>query len=82
MKLKSSTATSSSSFLTKDFSAVISAFERSLIRLNKMPRIWLLYVQFTTTFETKITATRRIFDRALQSLPVNQHQHIWPLYIS
>lgn len=28
-----------------------------------------------------ITQTRRAFDRALQSLPVTQHDHIWPLYL-
>ena len=27
------------------------------------------------------TETRRVFDRALQSLPVTQHKNIWSLYI-
>lgn len=28
-----------------------------------------------------ITRTRRLFDRALTSLPVTQHERVWPLYL-
>ena len=31
--------------------------------------------------QKKITMTRRTFDRALQSLPITQHDMIWDLYI-
>lgn len=30
----------------------------------------------------KGTATRKVFDRALQSLPITQHENIWKLYIT
>jgi pre-mRNA-splicing factor SYF1 len=31
--------------------------------------------------QKKVTKTRRTFDRALQALPLTQHNRIWPLYI-
>ncbi|KAL5483851.1 hypothetical protein EMCRGX_G020267 [Ephydatia muelleri] len=31
--------------------------------------------------QCKVTRTRRTFDRALQALPLTQHNRIWPLYI-
>lgn len=62
------------------FEEVNNAFERSLIFLHKMPRIWLDYCQFLMD-QCKVTRTRRTFDRALQALPLTQHHRIWPLYI-
>ncbi|SAL94888.1 hypothetical protein [Absidia glauca] len=55
-------------------------YERALVLLNKMPRIWLDYLQFLTT-QPMITQTRRTFDRALRALPVTQHTRIWDLYL-
>ena len=66
---------------TDTFSTISAAFERALVRMNKMPRIWLAYLAFLTKFETKITLTRRTYDRALQSLPAPQHSHLWPGYV-
>jgi pre-mRNA-splicing factor SYF1 len=31
--------------------------------------------------QSKITRTRRVFDRAIRALPITQHNRIWPLYI-
>ena len=45
-----------------------------------MPRIWLDYIDLMMSM-LKGTETRKIFDRALQSLPVTQHKNIWSLYI-
>eukprot|EP00747_Dinoflagellata_sp_TGD_P158582 gnl/TRDRNA2_/TRDRNA2_177822_c0_seq1.p1 gnl/TRDRNA2_/TRDRNA2_177822_c0~~gnl/TRDRNA2_/TRDRNA2_177822_c0_seq1.p1 ORF type:complete len:728 (-),score=-27.74 gnl/TRDRNA2_/TRDRNA2_177822_c0_seq1:101-2284(-) len=60
--------------------ALISMFERSLVFLNKMPRIWLEYLDFL--FKLKlITASRRVFNRALQALPITQQNRIWPPYL-
>ncbi|XP_050403094.1 pre-mRNA-splicing factor SYF1 [Patella vulgata] len=59
---------------------VNSAYERSLVFMHKMPRIWLDYCQLLID-QGKITRTRRTFDRALRSLPVTQHNRIWPLYL-
>ena len=60
--------------------AVISAFERSLMYMGKMPRIWLDYTAFLTT-QGFITRTREVFDRALQALPISQHDIVWPQYL-
>lgn len=56
------------------------AFERSLVFMHKMPRIWMDYCTFLTD-QNKITRTRKVFDRALRALPVTQHHRIWPLYL-
>lgn len=46
----------------------------------QMPRIWLDYCQLMLK-RGLITETRRVFDRAIQALPITQHMRIWPLYI-
>jgi pre-mRNA-splicing factor SYF1 len=45
-----------------------------------MPRIWIDYCKFMT-HQQKITATRKVFDRALRALPITQHSRLWPLYL-
>lgn len=45
-----------------------------------MPRIWLDYARFLIE-QRKIIKTRHIFDRALMSLPVTQHEKIWEIYL-
>lgn len=59
---------------------VNNTFERSLVFMNKMPRIWLEYCSFMVS-QCKITRTRRVFDRALLALPVTQHNRIWDIYL-
>ncbi|CAF1091134.1 unnamed protein product, partial [Didymodactylos carnosus] len=59
---------------------VNNTFERALVFMHKMPRIWLDYCQFLMD-QCKITRTRKVFDRALRALPITQHNRIWPLYI-
>ncbi|KAJ1923473.1 pre-mRNA-splicing factor syf1 [Tieghemiomyces parasiticus] len=54
-------------------------FERALILLHKMPRIWLDYTQFLAK-QPRVTLARRTFDRALRALPVTQHDRVWPAY--
>jgi len=56
------------------------AFERALVTLHKMPRIWLEYCR-TLISQKKVTRTRRTFDRALKALPITQHQRMWKMYI-
>lgn len=63
-----------------DFEDVNNAFERSLVFMHKMPRIWMEYLSFITS-QCKITRIRHTFDRALRALPVTQHNRIWPLYL-
>lgn len=59
---------------------VNNAFERALVFMHKMPRIWIEYLSFITP-QCKITRIRHTFDRALRALPVTQHNRIWPLYL-
>lgn len=69
-----------SSKYAKEFEKVNDCFERALVLLNKMPRIWTDYLEFLL-LQSSITKTRKTFDRALQSLPPSQHHRIWPLYL-
>ncbi|MBE3041040.1 hypothetical protein IMZ48_00315 [Candidatus Bathyarchaeota archaeon] len=50
-----------------------------MILLNKMPRIWEMYLKFLMQ-QPLLTATRRAFDRALRALPIAQHTRVWALY--
>lgn len=60
--------------------ALNNTFERAMVSMHKMPRIWIMYLEFMLG-QRFITRTRRLFDRALMSLPVTQHERIWPLYL-
>ncbi|RIA91251.1 pre-mRNA splicing factor SYF1 [Glomus cerebriforme] len=64
----------------KEYLKVNNCFERALVLLHKMPRIWLDYCSFLMN-QCRITKTRRIFDRALKALPITQHPRIWELYL-
>uniref|UniRef100_A0A5B7AHX3 Pre-mRNA-splicing factor SYF1 n=1 Tax=Davidia involucrata TaxID=16924 RepID=A0A5B7AHX3_DAVIN len=55
-------------------------FERALVTMHKMPRVWIMYLQ-TLTDQKLLTRTRRTFDRALCALPVTQHDRIWDPYL-
>ena len=63
----------------EQFAKVNALFERALVLLNKMPRIWEMFLSFLMK-QPLLTATRRTFDRALRSLPITQHNRIWALY--
>ena len=62
------------------YEEVNNCYERALVFMHKMPRIWMDYLVFLTS-QNRITRTRRVFDRALRALPITQHDRIWPLYI-
>lgn len=62
-----------------EYNKVNALFERALILLNKMPRIWEMYLSFLMS-QPLITRTRQAFDRALRALPITQHNRIWALY--
>lgn len=63
-----------------EFEDVNNTFERALVFMHKMIRIWLDYCQFLMD-QCKITRTRHVFDRSLEALPITQHHRIWPLYL-
>lgn len=62
-----------------EYAKVNALFERALILLNKMPKIWEMYISFLMQ-QPLVTPTRRTFDRALRSLPITQHNRIWAKY--
>lgn len=63
-----------------EFLKVNNEFEKSLYMLNKMPMLWVKYLQFLILQED-VTLVRRKFTEALRILPLTQHQKIWPLYL-
>lgn len=64
----------------QDVESMNNVYERALVTMHKMPRIWLDYLEYLTN-QKLVTRTRRAFDRALQSLPVTQHDRVWSLYL-
>lgn len=60
--------------------ALNNTFERSLVTMHKMPRVWLTYLEFLVA-QKLLTKTRRAFDRALTALPITQHERIWQIYL-
>lgn len=52
-------------------------YERALLTLHKMPRIWMNYLSSIQS----ITILRRTLNRALKSLPITQHDRIWPIIL-
>ncbi|KAL8938086.1 MAG: hypothetical protein Q9216_004084 [Gyalolechia sp. 2 TL-2023] len=62
-----------------EYAKVNALFERALILLNKMPKIWEMFLKFLMQ-QPLVTYTRRTFDRCLRALPLTQHNRIWALY--
>ncbi|MCJ1250464.1 pre-mRNA-splicing factor syf1 [Trapelia coarctata] len=62
-----------------EYAKVNALFERALILLNKMPKIWEMYLLFLME-QPLITHTRQTFDRALRALPLTQHNRVWAKY--
>jgi pre-mRNA-splicing factor SYF1 len=60
--------------------AMNNTYERALVTMHKMPRIWLDHLEHLMQ-QFLLTTTRRAFDRALCSLPITQHDRIWQLYL-
>jgi len=55
-------------------------YERALVTLHPMPRIWLDYLALLGE-QRLLTRSRRVFDRALASTPVTQHARLWPVFL-
>ncbi|GAX78150.1 hypothetical protein CEUSTIGMA_g5592.t1 [Chlamydomonas eustigma] len=60
--------------------ALNNTYERSLVSMHKMPRVWLDYLEFLMD-QKLVTLTRHTFDRAMTALPITQHDRIWELYL-
>ncbi|OCH87421.1 protein prenylyltransferase [Obba rivulosa] len=69
----------------EEWKSLIATFERALMWLPKMPRLWLLYLSiFNHPFCPPLishTHARRTFDRALRTLPPSLHSRIWARYL-
>jgi pre-mRNA-splicing factor SYF1 len=64
----------------RKYELLIETYERALIYMNKMPRIWVEFCSLLA-FLQRGTLTRKTFDRALQALPITQHRVIWERYV-
>ena len=65
----------------KRYGVLITCYERAMLSMFKMPRLWIDYCALLIYLK-KGTQTRRVFDRALQNLPLTQHEELWELYIT
>ena len=63
------------------YESLNNTYERALVSMHKMPRIWLDYLALLVE-QRLVTRTRRAFDRALSALPITQHDRVWQLYLS
>ncbi|KAJ2931347.1 hypothetical protein H1R20_g5693, partial [Candolleomyces eurysporus] len=68
-----------------EWKALIATFERCLMWLPNLPRIWLMYLSIFTHSKcpavVSITHARHTFDRALRTLPPSLHFRIWVRYL-
>ena len=71
----------SRSIADKRYDTLIDTYERALEHMGKMPRIWINYCKLLIRLN-KGSATRKVFDRALRSLPASQHEELWGLYVA
>ncbi|XP_078445023.1 tetratricopeptide repeat (TPR)-like superfamily protein [Wolffia australiana] len=62
------------------YDSLNNTFERALVTMHKMPRIWIMFLSILTD-QRLITRARRTFDRALRALPVTQHDRIWEPFL-
>ncbi|KAG2020496.1 pre-mRNA-splicing factor CLF1 [Coprinopsis cinerea AmutBmut pab1-1] len=69
----------------EEWKSLIATFERCLMWIPKLPRIWLMY--FSIFFHPKCPSllsfkhARRTFDRALRTLPPSLHFRVWVRYL-
>eukprot|EP00871_Galdieria_phlegrea_P005263 jgi/Galph1/5738/GphlegSOOS_G4312.1 len=65
---------------SKSYLILNQLYEHALVYLNKMPVVWSMFCRFLLE-QCRWTWTRQALDRALRSLPVTQHNRIWPIYL-
>eukprot|EP00045_Choanoeca_perplexa_P013043 m.145641 g.145641 ORF g.145641 m.145641 type:complete len:816 (-) comp16218_c2_seq1:33-2480(-) len=60
--------------------AVYDCYQRALVFMHKMPRIWIDYLELMMT-SGLVTRTRQAFDACLRALAITQHHRVWPMYL-
>ncbi|KAF9483825.1 spliceosome complex protein [Pholiota conissans] len=69
----------------QEWRSLIAVFERALMWLPKLPRLWLMYISMffhpRCPSVLSYTHARRTFDRALRTLPPSLHSRIWTQYL-
>ncbi|KAI6151001.1 hypothetical protein BKA82DRAFT_4122742, partial [Pisolithus tinctorius] len=69
----------------EEWIALVATYERALMWLPKLPRLWLMYFSiFSHPLCPPVishTHARRTFDRALRTLPPSLHSRIWMRYL-
>lgn len=65
---------------SEEYGKVCKEFELCLRLLNKLPLIWVRYLEFAMSM-AEVTWIRRLFNRALRTLPLTQHHLIWPVFL-
>lgn len=60
-------------------STIMNLWEQALQTLHKFPRVWIEYLEYAhASGKVHPTKLRRLTNRSLESLPVTQHEKIWP----
>ncbi|TFY83669.1 hypothetical protein EWM64_g350 [Hericium alpestre] len=69
----------------QEWRALVATFERALMWLPKLPKLWLMYHSIFHHPQCppiiSQTHARRTFDRALRTLPPSLHHRIWVRYL-
>ncbi|KAF7778864.1 hypothetical protein Agabi119p4_3209 [Agaricus bisporus var. burnettii] len=69
----------------EEWKLLAATFERALMYLPKLPRLWLMYISIffhpACPPNLSLTHARRTFDRALRTLPPSLHARIWTRYL-
>ncbi|KIJ60637.1 hypothetical protein HYDPIDRAFT_160583 [Hydnomerulius pinastri MD-312] len=69
----------------EEWKALVATYERALMWLPKLPRLWLMYFSIFShpmcPPAISHTHARRTFDRALRTLPPSLHSRIWVKYL-
>ncbi|EGO21615.1 hypothetical protein SERLADRAFT_451634 [Serpula lacrymans var. lacrymans S7.9] len=69
----------------EEWKSLVATYERALMWLPKLPRLWLLYLSIfqhpMCPAAISSTHARRTFDRALRTLPPSLHSRIWVRYL-
>lgn len=67
---------STRSLQSKEWAQLNAAFEEALVKLPKMPRLWLMYCEALEK-QHAVRRTREVYNWSFRNLPLTQHEKIW-----